>query len=123
VSFARTSVSGQDEGFGKPANERALKVIDGKIARIEKRLKGGALPAQEFGRLNAELRGLKSWKRLVEERLAKLLYVGEGLHPQQIFLEDADESLGAAVTLRLPDERRRALYRSLCTLLTKWRAS
>ena len=43
------------------------------------------------------------------ESIPQLLDVGEGLHPQQILLKDADESLGAAVTLWLADERRRAL--------------
>src|ERR671927_1595526 len=44
-----------------------------------------------------------------EQRLTQLLDRGEAPHPQQVLLQRADEALGAAVALRRPHERRRAL--------------
>src|SRR3954453_16735754 len=44
-----------------------------------------------------------------EQRLTQLLARGEAPHPQQVLLQRADEALGAAVALRRPHERRRAL--------------
>jgi hypothetical protein len=40
----------------------------------------------------------------VEQRPAKLLDGVEGLHPQEVLLQRADEALGAAVALRCADE-------------------
>lgn len=51
--------------------ERALKVIEGKISRIEEKLRG-PLPPEEFGELRSELQGLKAWRKLVRERLEGL---------------------------------------------------
>ena len=43
-----------------------------------------------------------------EQRLAKLLEGLEGVHPQQILLEDTDKTLGAAVSLGCPHKGGRA---------------
>jgi len=51
--------------------QRALKVIEGKISRIEKRLMGPLTP-ENFGKLRSELKGLKAWQKLVKERLESL---------------------------------------------------
>src|SRR3712207_8483458 len=40
---------------------------------------------------------------------AKLFDGAEGVHPEEVLLERADEALGDAVALRLADEGRRAL--------------
>ena len=45
----------------------------------------------------------------VQEGLAQLLHGGEGSHPEEVFLEDANEALGAAVAFRGPDKGWRAL--------------
>jgi len=45
----------------------------------------------------------------LQEGLAHLLDGGEGSHPEEIFLEDADKALGAAVAFRGPDKGGRAL--------------
>ena len=36
----------------------------------------------------------------VQEGLAQLLDGGEGSHPEEVFLEDADKALGAAIAFR-----------------------
>ncbi len=51
--------------------EKALKVIDRKISRIEQRLRGRVTP-KELGKLRSELRGLRAWRELVSKRLAAL---------------------------------------------------
>lgn len=51
--------------------QRALKVIEKKISRIEKRLTGPLTP-ENFGKLRSELKGLKAWQKLVKERLENL---------------------------------------------------
>ena len=44
-----------------------------------------------------------------QQRLTKLLDSLEGPHPQQVFLERADEPLGTAIAFRCPDEGGRTL--------------
>src|SRR5918997_2953922 len=45
----------------------------------------------------------------VPQRAAKLFDGVEGVHPEEVLLEGADEAFGDAVALRLADERGRAL--------------
>src|SRR3954451_19802146 len=52
-----------------------------------------------------------------EQRLTQLLDRGEAPHPQQVLLQRADEALGAAVALRRPHGRRRALGAQKAELL------
>src|SRR5215216_1564327 len=44
-----------------------------------------------------------------EQRLPQLLDGLEGPHPEQVFLEGADEALGAAIAFRGPDEGGRTI--------------
>jgi hypothetical protein len=44
-----------------------------------------------------------------QQRLSPLLDGVEGSHPQQVFLEQVDEALGATVSLRFTDETGRRL--------------
>src|SRR3982751_5515042 len=60
-----------------------------------------AVPLDQPGRVVSLAEG--------EQRPAQLLDRGEALHPQEVFLQGADEALGAAVPFGGPDEGRRAL--------------
>lgn len=51
--------------------EKALEVIENKIALGEERLQGRVTP-KELGKLRTELRGLKAWQDLIKKRLANL---------------------------------------------------
>ena len=45
-----------------------------------------------------------------EKSLAPFLHSGKVLHPEQVFLEDPDKALGAAIAFRSPDKSRRTAY-------------
>jgi hypothetical protein len=56
----------------------------------------------------------------VQEGLAQVLDGGEVLHPEEVFLEDADKALGAAVAFRGPDKGRRTRsYFKTSNLITR----